>query len=120
MILNFSIPGKPRVKKNQWGRPSREYAAWEKVAVLHCVSQAKGRAMPAQTPLILVVKFYIGTRQSPDLDNLLCGPIDALQKAEVIKNDYFIDEIHAHRFRHNESPGVNITICTKEEQCNSH
>lgn len=55
-------------------------------------------------PVRLRIEFYLKdyftktkkfNMKQPDLDNLLCGPLDALQRAGIIQNDNLVVEILA-------------------------
>ncbi len=102
-ILKFTIHGKPRTQKNSkqiipakdGRRPmladSAYVKAWRKSAVEQLEAQWVGRPK-ILCPLAAVVTSYTAKRQRPDCDNLLAGPFDALQTAEVIGNDYQIQD----------------------------
>lgn len=97
----FVIPGRPATKKNRpiliGGDtprilPSAEYRAWERRAVAALQAQGLNRAgVPESTLLGLEVAFYLGFRHQPDLPGLLEAVFDALQKAKVLRNDYWIE-----------------------------
>tara|TARA_R110000824_G_scaffold7533_2_gene34198 strand:- start:441 stop:770 length:330 start_codon:yes stop_codon:yes gene_type:complete len=53
---------------------------------------------------------YLGKRQRTDVDNLAAGPLDSLEKAGIIANDYWIKHLICERRKDDENPRVEITI----------
>lgn len=48
--------------------------------------------------------------QRADVDNLACAPLDALQAAGIVKNDYQIERLTCERRRDAARPRVEITL----------
>ena len=63
------------------------------------------------------VVSYLGKRQRTDVDNLEAGPLDSLEKAEVIANDYWIKELYSRREKDTDNPRVEIVLRKYEEKC---
>lgn len=63
--------------------PAAKYVAYEKAALLELATQYHGEAITE--PCHLSARFHRDNRA--DLDNLVGGLLDILQKAKVIKND---------------------------------
>ena len=53
---------------------------------------------------------YLGKRQRTDVDNLAAGPLDSLEKAGIIANDYWIKHLICERRKDDDNPRVEITI----------
>lgn len=53
---------------------------------------------------------YLGKRQRTDVDNLAAGPLDSLEKAGIIANDYWIKRLVCERRKDNDNPRVEIEI----------
>jgi Holliday junction resolvase RusA-like endonuclease len=60
--------------------------------------------------LVAELRFYQGKGQRTDLDNLLAAPLDVLEKAEVLKNDYQIWALQSWRYRDPRFPRVEIVL----------
>jgi Holliday junction resolvase RusA-like endonuclease len=104
--LTIPIAGKvkprPRVTKNGTFMP-KPYVDWKKEVVTYLQSQPSVKTL--QGPVSLLVKFLpdkieMMIAESPvdrhgrgDIDNLLGGLMDALQDAEVYKNDSQIQRV---------------------------
>jgi len=56
------------------------------------------------------VVSYLGKRQRTDVDNLAAGPLDSLEKAEIIANDYWIKEMYCRREKDPDNPRVEIVL----------
>lgn len=87
------------------------YRAWLDSAVAQLREQGGpiklgGRGNPLAVNLIA----YVPKGARPDIDNLLAGPLDALQRAGVISNDYWVREISAERLRDEAEPRVEIEV----------
>lgn len=104
VLFEVLIPGRVGIKKNskriisikQRLRliSSTKYMSWEKQALgyLHSLKLP----LTIEGPLKAHFQFNFKNRQhQSDLDNLLGGPMDVLQKAGIIKNDNQICHIEA-------------------------
>lgn len=121
-VYRFEINGKPRSQKNskqiipakRGRRPllvdDPKVARWRKQAVKQLAAQWWGRE-PLTCPLAAILVCYLGAKQSADTDNLAAGPLDALQHAEVIKNDRQIAPVVVIRRRDVDHPRVEIYLC---------
>ncbi len=128
--FTFKILGKPRSQKNSKkiiilggkkcpkckrrdGRPSitdsDQVTAWRKLAVPALEAQWIDRA-PLVGPLAVVVTGFLATRRKIDTDNLLAGPLDALQKAKIVTNDQQFESVVGIRRYDKENPRVEITV----------
>jgi Holliday junction resolvase RusA-like endonuclease len=56
------------------------------------------------------VLIYQGERQRLDVDNAAAAPLDALKRAGVITNDYWINPLTVERHRDEERPRVEIYL----------
>ena len=93
-MVKFTIPGEPRTKKNHQrilrtkdGRPfvspSEQYKEYEEYA---------GWFVPNETidyPVNLKVLYYMGTRRTVDLCNLLESTCDILVRYKLIPDDSY-------------------------------
>jgi|TARA_Y100000034_G_C6756171_1_gene336478 Holliday junction resolvase RusA-like endonuclease len=66
--------------------------------------------IPDKTDLDVTIVSYMDKGQSVDVDNLAGGPLDALQKAGVIANDYWIKRLCSIREKDWKNPRVEIEI----------
>ena len=96
MPLKFAIPGQTIAKKNSQRvirlgrrvsiRPSKAYDAWEEVALqdlqYHRIPMWRG-----SYPVEIMFFFFRKNKAKFDIDNMLCGTLDVLQKAGVIVDD---------------------------------
>ena len=105
LLFKCTIPGRVGIKKNSKRLvpdrhvilSSTRYITWENTAILHMI-QARPPDEPLKCPLLAILIFYFkNQKHEPDLDNMLAGPLDALQKAGIIKNDKQIMAIHAEK-----------------------
>lgn len=98
----LTIPGKVEVKKNgkrilrnkSTGRSfiasSSAYKQWERDAVgVLRAAWGDREPLPAK-PMNAKMTFYLPTKTRADQSNLYQGPEDALEKADIITNDYWI------------------------------
>lgn len=119
-VYKLSIVGKPRVQKNcrsilhlRDGRSilaeTSEVKSWRRSAVKQLEAQWLGRPMINQKLAVIVIA-YLAKRQRPDTDNLAAGPLDALEKAGVVKNDSLFSEVVVLRRQDWENPRVEIMI----------
>ena len=128
-IRKFVIHGKPISQKNSKrvgvtkGRPYMytppKVKAWHKEAFKQLREQQENWEIhyggdlpdtPDKTDLDVYVTSYVAKGQAVDVDNLASGPLDALQKAKVIQNDYWVKRLVSVRERDPEDPRVEITI----------
>lgn len=97
----LTIKGKPTSKKTGQrqvfgkGRmvpiPSADFIAYQRSACLQLAVQFK--AVPINQPCHLTARFYRDNRT--DVDNMLGGLLDILQKAQVLKNDRCVCSVTA-------------------------
>jgi Holliday junction resolvase RusA-like endonuclease len=127
LAYELTILGKPRSQKNSKqiislerminGRRKRvpcivdasHVKKWRKSAVKQLAAQWIGRA-PLRGNLAIIVKSYLAKRQNPDTDNLLAGPLDALEAAGVVVNDRCFDSAVSLRRVDWQNPRVEILI----------
>lgn len=93
--LKIIIPGQTIAKKNSQRiirmgrarsiRPSKVYDLWQQAAILELLSQ--NIPPVARYPIEVRFFFYRRNKRTFDLDNMICGSLDALQKAGVIADD---------------------------------
>lgn len=124
----FVILGAPAVAKNsrqirrgRSGKPfpgrSKTYEAWRNSAVVQLGMQWRLRAAidtGRKGWLNVAVVSYLAKRQTPDSDNLYCAPLDAMQAAGILHNDYWVRS-HDGSDRvpwkeHKSEPRVEITV----------
>ena len=60
--------------------------------------------------LSVTIINYLGKRQRTDVDNLAAGPLDSLEKAQIIANDYWIKRLLCERRKDDENPRAEITL----------
>jgi Holliday junction resolvase RusA-like endonuclease len=92
---------------------SSRVKSWRKTAVAQLEGQWVGRP-PIAGKLAAVVTSYLGKGQSGDTDNLLAGPLDALQAAGVVENDRLFDTVVSIRRRDRDNPRSEILIMPDE------
>jgi Holliday junction resolvase RusA-like endonuclease len=125
VAYQFVIVGKPRSAKNSkqivWykdRRTQRQTAAlvddpkvkkWRKAAVKQLQGQWVGRE-PLEGCLGVIVVSYLGKRQRGDADNLLAGPLDALEKAGIVRNDSIFEMAISIRRYDPDNPRCEILI----------
>ena len=119
----FVIRGRPvsqknnreliRVKGKPRSVPSREAKSYSAHAVTQLQTQRELN-VPILGRLSASLAVYQGERQAIDIDNAIQAPLDALQKAAIIKNDYQIEFITAIRKRDKHNPRVEITLVELE------
>ena len=122
----FKIIGKPRSQKNNkvivrypdkkspsgWGTAlvdGAQVKSWRKDSVRQLEGQWVGRP-PLDGKLAAVLTSYLGTRQRGDTDNLLAGPLDALETAGVVTNDRIFDTVVSIRKRDHDNPRSELVI----------
>lgn len=124
----FIIRGKPISQKNfkrvgvskgkGYMYTPKSIKEWHKEAKEQLEMQLKHgaqTALPEKTNLEVKIISYMGKGQSIDVDNLAGGPLDAMQKAGVYKNDYWIKRLTLERDKDPEDPRVEIDIKIFEE-----
>jgi Holliday junction resolvase RusA-like endonuclease len=82
---------------------------WRKLALPQLVGQWVGH-IPLAGKLAAIVTSYCGKGPTPDVDNLLSGPFDAMQRAEVVTNDKVFETAVSIRRRDVENPRTEILI----------
>lgn len=122
----FQIIGKPRSQKNNktivqypdkksktgWSYAlvdSSQVKSWRKDSVRQLAAQWIGRP-PLNGKLAAVLTSYLGSRQRGDTDNLLAGPLDALEAAGVVTNDRIFDTVVSIRKRDADNPRSELVI----------
>lgn len=135
VLLRFVIHGKPAVQKNRkvispMSKPcpachmapkrtltdNKQHKAWWKAALPQLEDQWGKRppiSRKARIKAMLVV--YVGARQHPDIDGAASGPMDALEKAGILENDYCIEELYAIRRKDDDNPRIEITLWVPTE-----
>ena len=119
--VTFTVDGAPCSYKNskvaiRLGKrssivPSKKSKAWMDSAIPQLEAQWVYTPIPKSVPLHVTVLCYMPTRLKTDLDNLLGGPGDALQRAGIIEDDSAIESWDGSRRLHDpERPRVEITI----------
>ena len=84
---------------------------WHKEAFKQLTSQADGlNPISDKTELDVTIISYMDKGQSVDVDNLAGGPLDALQKAGIIDNDYWVKRLCSIREKDWNNPRVEIEI----------
>ena len=117
----FVIGGKPTSQKNlkRAGIRNGKSFLYTPVGVqkwkMSAIHQLKEQwlydgAIPTKIELEAEVHSYLGKGQSIDADNLLGGPLDALQKAGILENDYWIKKVTSLRLKDIESPRAVIWL----------
>lgn len=104
-IFKSFIPGRPVSKKNtkkvvrRYGRVlviySRQFLAWESVALPVLKRDFAGRQTIDKALEINLVFHFKDKRREPDVSNLVEAPQDALTKAGVIIDDRIIQVVKA-------------------------
>jgi len=123
-IYTFTLYGKPMVQKNSkqivWAkrypyerRPiivdNPAVAKWRRDIVKQL--KAQWSLDPIEDELAAIVLAYLAKRQRPDVDNLAAGPLDALEKAGIVKNDRQFSVCWIKRAKDYENPRIEIVIC---------
>lgn len=122
-VYRFVITGKPRSQKNSKqiikarGRMmlvnDAKTQRWKKDAIKQLEAQWRDRK-PMDGALGVTLVAYLGKGQRGDTDNLAAGPLDALQKAKVVRNDSIFQTVFVMRRRDPENPRVDIHIFPDE------
>jgi Holliday junction resolvase RusA-like endonuclease len=119
-LFHVIIPGRVAIKKNSRRLianrrrmlilPSKVYMQWEADALraLTRANRAQGFPLPGQLKAYMLFRFKNRSNE-PDIDNLLGGPLDVLQKAGIIENDRQILVVNAEK-RFGETPSVEIIL----------
>jgi Holliday junction resolvase RusA-like endonuclease len=117
----FVLRGKPTSQKNLKRAGIRngksfiytppEVQRWKTSAVHQLKEQWHyAGAIPSKIELEAEVHSYLGKGQSIDADNLLGGPLDSLQRAGILENDYWIKKVTSLRLKDKEEPRVIIWL----------
>jgi len=122
-VLRFTIYGKPISQKNSKrvgmakGRAYMytppEVKAWHKSALLQLQEQLASNSYPeidSKVELEVIIISYLAKGQSIDVDNLASAPMDAMQKAGIYKNDYWVRCLISSRKKDWVKPRVEIEI----------
>lgn len=124
----LTIIGRPAVLKNtkrifrnrKTGKPfiakSQQATDWMTSAIEQLRHQWRSKEPLPKKPIHTKMLFYLPTRDTSDLSNLYQGTEDALQKAGVIANDYWIASHDGSRRikDNNETPRVEVTLAVME------
>jgi len=86
---------------------------WKNEAVIQLRTQWEGE--PLTTELTCGLIAYLDKGQRCDVDNLACAPLDAMQLAGVIANDYQINKLWVRRERDPSNPRIEITLTTRDQ-----
>ena len=118
-MTELVIKGRPVSQKNsrtvkRFGRkliptPSGAVTAYKQAAMIQLRNQWRGRDT-ITAPVFVSLIVYQAKGQSIDLDNAIQAPLDALQAAKVIDNDYQAAHIDARRARDPVNPRVELWI----------
>jgi len=122
-VFDFVVYGRPVSKKNkkriiwrQSGRPSiissNSVLRWESNARGQLLSQKPRQ--PIEGELYVEVFSYLSGSQKSDVDNLACAPLDALQSARIIRNDYQVSELYSVRLRDPDCPRVIMRLARRK------
>jgi len=129
-VWKFTILGKPVSQKNSKrvgvAKGGRAYMytpanikAWHKDAVQQLGVQLLANTeskldpvmpIPDKTEMEIKIISYLAKGQAVDVDNLAAAPLDAMEKAGVYKNDYWVRCIISSRKKDWENPRVEIEI----------
>lgn len=108
----ITIEGRPISKKNSrrnFGHvslPSEAYCKFEKEAL----KQLKDVKEKHTGPMSVSYSFFMKGRLDSDIDNMIAGVNDILQKAGIIDDDKNIQEIEAVKWAENKDWRTEITI----------
>jgi Holliday junction resolvase RusA-like endonuclease len=72
--------------------------------------------IPSGVELQAEIVSFLGKGQSIDSDNLAAGPLDAMEKAGVYKNDYWVKRTISDRMKDPKNPRVVIYLKNYEER----
>jgi len=96
-----------------------EVKQWHRAALLQLKAQAAqlGASGLGDEKHLLgtTVIAYLGKGQHLDADNIAAAPLDALQKAGIILNDYWCCPLHIYRERDPVRPRVDIGLAPYRE-----
>lgn len=131
--LQFMIHGKPVTQKNsrnivrvkskdgeRWMSVAPpEVKAWHRGAYLQLKAQANQLGVEGlgdeKHALGTTIIAYLGKGQHLDADNIAAAPLDALQKAGIITNDYWCCPLHIYRERDTANPRIGIWLAPYRE-----
>ena len=127
-VWKFTILGKPVSQKNAKRAgvaKGRAYMytpqgikAWHNSAVLQLKSQLLEKEYPKIPPKMEMevrIISYLDKGQAIDVDNLAAAPLDAMQKADIYKNDYWARCVVSARKKDWVNPRVEIEITKYRE-----
>jgi len=90
---------------------SKKVSDWKNSAAQQLKDQWGSRkCISGGIELSVDVISYLGKRQRTDVDNLAAAPLDSLEEAGVIANDYWIKRLLCVRRKDDDNPRVEITI----------
>jgi len=91
-----------------------EVKAWQKAAFFQLVLQANARKAKGlgdkDHELVTTITAYLGEGQHLDADNIAAAPLDALQRAGIVSNDYWCAPLHVYRERDPHDPRIEIRL----------
>lgn len=117
-MIELTLPRPPsanriwRIGNNKIHR-SEEYRVWLRAAQWQIVAQAKRRKIEGRFKLTMIA--IRPDRRRRDLDNLIKPTLDALVKAEVVKDDTLCEWIEAYWADPIEGKRIGNIIVTLEE-----
>ena len=109
---NCSRPAFNRKTKKSFVRKSSRHLAWQESAIAQLKYQwGKREPIPKDRFLNAAIVSYMPTKRKVDADNLYGGPMDALQAACILEDDYCIRTHNgSDRCYDKEKPRVEITL----------
>lgn len=135
LTATLTILGSPVVQKNSrrvvgLGKPcpvcktrphhrlasNRETEIWRKSAIPQINAQWGRPPISSRARISIKIRAYLAARQRPDVDGVAAAPLDALQAAGVLENDYCVDSLIVERHRDAASPRYEIEIMICENQ----
>jgi len=122
-IFTYVIIGKPVSQKNsktitcrgKFPRmiTNKNVRDWKKSAIAQLEEQMErsgAEVIPKGVELEVRIVSYMGKGQAIDADNLAAGPLDAMEKAGIYLNDYWVRCVISDRRKDVNFPRVEILI----------
>ena len=117
----FVITGKPTSQKNYKRAGIRNVKSfiytpanvqkWKNSAIYQLREQwLYAEAIPSGIEMEVDIYSYLGKGQSIDADNLAAGPLDAMEKAGIYANDYWVKRVMTERLKDKDSPRIVILL----------